>query len=46
MVSTAATVAEVTSRPVIEYTPSVMIRSWISAAMVGAAYRQSNRKAR
>ena len=43
MVSTAITVAGVTSKPAIEYTPIVMSTSWISATSVGIAMRSSNR---
>ena len=44
--STAATVAAVTTRPVSEYTPIVMMTSWNSATIVGTAYLNSNRNAR
>ena len=45
MVSSAATVDAVTSRPVSEYTPAVMRRSWTSAMSTGTAYFHSNRSA-
>ncbi len=45
MVSSAATVAVVTSRPVSEYTPAVISRSCISAISTGTAYFHSKRSA-
>src|SRR6266699_3356979 len=45
IVSSAATVAAVTSRPVSEYTPAVISRSCISAISTGTAYFHSKRRA-
>src|ERR1700733_4457114 len=45
MVSSAATVEVVTSRPVSEYTPGVISRSCISAISTGIAYFHSKRSA-
>ena len=45
MVSSAATVDVVTSRPVSEYTPLVISRSCIRAIRTGTAYFHSKRRA-
>jgi hypothetical protein len=45
MVSSAATVDVVTSRPVSEYTPPVIRMSCISAMRTGTAYFHSKRSA-
>jgi hypothetical protein len=45
MVSSAATVALVTSLPASEYTPAVIRRSCISAISTGTAYLASKRSA-
>jgi hypothetical protein len=45
MVSTAITVAGVTSSWVTEYTPTVTSTSWMSATSVGMAIFNSNRSA-
>ena len=45
MVSSAATVDVVTSRPSSEYTPAVMSRSCINAMSTGTAYFHSKRSA-
>ena len=42
MVSSAATVAVVTSRSASAYTPAVISRSWNSAISTGTAYLNSN----